>query len=184
MWFYLDIQWNPFIWVWQGEPRAKPTTVAINILLHFTVDANIYFQIHAKIVITINVAVMPSMGDQLSYQTNNHLLLYLPIQRGHWQSGEYSVYTNHRRATRSHQPFHKLTTWWRHQMETFSVLLAICAGNSPVTGEFPTQRPVTRSFGGFFDMRLNKRLSKQSWGWWFDTPSRLLWRHCNVYCSL
>ena len=36
--------------------------------------------------------------------------------------------------------------WWRHQMETFSALLAICAGNSPVPGEFPTQRPVTRSF--------------------------------------
>ena len=37
-------------------------------------------------------------------------------------------------------------TWWRHQMETFSALLAICAGNSPVPGEFPSQRPVTRSF--------------------------------------
>ena len=46
-------------------------------------------------------------------------------------------------------------------METFSVLLAICAGNSPVTGEFPTQRPVTRSFDVFFDLRLNKRLNKQ-----------------------
>ena len=40
--------------------------------------------------------------------------------------------------------------WWRHQMETFSALLAICAGNSPVTGEFPTQRPVTRSIDVFF----------------------------------
>ena len=40
-------------------------------------------------------------------------------------------------------------TWWRHQMETFSALLALCAGNSPVTGEFPTQRPVTRSFAFF-----------------------------------
>ena len=48
-------------------------------------------------------------------------------------------------------------TWWRHQMETFSALLAICAGNSPVPGEFPTQRPVTRSFDVFFDLRLNKR---------------------------
>ena len=48
-------------------------------------------------------------------------------------------------------------SWWRHQMETFSVLLAICAGNSPVPGEFPTQRPVTRSFDVFFDLRLNKR---------------------------
>ena len=56
-------------------------------------------------------------------------------------------------------------TWWRHQMETFSALLAICAGNSPVPGEFPAQRPVTRSFDVFFDLRLNKRLSKQSWGW-------------------
>ena len=69
--------------------------------------------------------------------------------------------------------------WWRHQMETFSALLAICAGNSPVPGEFPSQRPVTRSFDVIFDLRLNKRLSKQPWGWWFETPSRSLWRHCN-----
>ena len=71
-------------------------------------------------------------------------------------------------------------SWWRHQMETFSVLLAICAGNSPVPGEFPAQRPVMRSFDVFFDLRPNKRLSKQSWCWWFETPSRPLWRHCNV----
>ena len=44
-------------------------------------------------------------------------------------------------------------------METFSALLAICAGNSPVTGELPAQRPVTRSFDVFFDLRLNKQLS-------------------------
>ena len=48
-------------------------------------------------------------------------------------------------------------------METFSALLALCAGNSPVTGEFPSQRPVTRSFDVFFDLCLNKRLSKQLW---------------------
>ena len=73
----------------------------------------------------------------------------------------------------------KVSTWWRHQMETFSALLAFCAGNSPATGEFPAQRPVTRSFDVFFDLRLNKRLSKQSWSWWFETPSSSLWRHCN-----
>ena len=39
-------------------------------------------------------------------------------------------------------------------METFSALLAICAGNSPVNGEFPSQRPVTRNFDVFFDLRL------------------------------
>ena len=50
-------------------------------------------------------------------------------------------------------------------------------------GEFPAQRPVTRSFDVFFDLRLNKRLSKQSWGWWFETQSRPLWRHSNVSVS-
>ena len=67
-------------------------------------------------------------------------------------------------------------------METFSALLAICAGNSPVPGEFPTQRPVTRSFDVFFDLRMNKQLSKQWWGWWFETQSCPLWRHSNVLC--
>ena len=70
--------------------------------------------------------------------------------------------------------------WWRHQMETFSTLLPICVGNSPVIGDFPAQRPVTRSFDVFFDLRLNKWLSNQWWGWWFEMPSRPLWRHCNV----
>ena len=74
---------------------------------------------------------------------------------------------------------HGYFTWWRHQMETFSALLAICAGNSPVPGEFPTQRLVTRSFDIFFDVHPNKRLSKQWWGWWFETPSCPLWRHRN-----
>ena len=49
----------------------------------------------------------------------------------------------------------------------------------PIIGEFPSQRPVTRSFGIFFDLRPNKRLSKESWGWWSETPSRPLCRHCN-----
>ena len=70
--------------------------------------------------------------------------------------------------------------WWRHKMEKFSALLAICAGNLPVPGEFPAQRPVTRSFDVFFDLRLNKRLSKQWWGWWFEAISRPLWRHRNA----
>ena len=73
-----------------------------------------------------------------------------------------------------------LLPWWRHQIKTFSALLAFCAGNSSITGEFPTQRPVTRGFDVFFDLRLNKKLSKHSWGWWFEMPSRSLWRHCNA----
>ena len=86
----------------------------------------------------------------------------------------------------------KPSPWWRHQMEAYSALLALCEGNSPVPGEFLSQRPVTRSFNVFFDLHLNKRLSKQSWGWWFETPLRPLWRHCSVkapvtwvfHCSL
>ena len=70
-------------------------------------------------------------------------------------------------------------SWWHHQMETFSALLAICAGNSPVPDDFRAQMPVTRSFDVFYDLRLNKRLSKQSWGWWFETLLHPLWRHCN-----
>ena len=89
-----------------------------------------------------------------------------------------------------HNNFHstKCISWWRHQMETFSALLAICAGNSLVPCEFPAQRPVTRSCDVFFDLHLNKRLSKQSWGWWFETLLRpfslsVMWKYCS-FCSV
>ena len=65
-----------------------------------------------------------------------------------------------------HALFHISSSWWCHQMETLSKLLAPRAGNSQVTGEFLAQRPVTRSVDVFFDLGLNERLSKQSWGWW------------------
>ena len=71
------------------------------------------------------------------------------------------------------------SSWWRHQMETFSALLALFVGNSPVTGEFPSHRPVTRNFDIFFDLRLNKRLRKQSRRRWFQTHSRSFWSHYN-----
>ena len=61
----------------------------------------------------------------------------------------------------------------------FRVTGPLC-GEFTGPGEFHTQRPVTRSFDVFFDLRLNKPLSKQSWGWWFQTLSRSLWRHRNV----
>ena len=61
----------------------------------------------------------------------------------------------------------------------FRVTGPLC-GEFTGPAEFPAQRPVTRSFDAFFDLRLNKRFSKQPWGWWFETPSWSLWRHCNV----
>ena len=56
-------------------------------------------------------------------------------------------------------------------------------GEPPVTGGFPSKRPVTRIFDVFFDLRLNKRSSKQPRRRWFETPLRLLWRRCNVHCA-
>ena len=60
-------------------------------------------------------------------------------------------------------------------METFFRVTGVTG-----PGDFPTQRPVTWGFDVFFDLRLNKRLSKQPWGWWFETPSWSLWRQCNL----
>ena len=64
-----------------------------------------------------------------------------------------------------------LLTWWRYKTETFSALLvALCAGNSPVTGEFPHKGQWR--FDTFFDLGMYKRSSKHSRGWWFETPVR------------
>ena len=76
--------------------------------------------------------------------------------------------------------YHIKWSWWRQQRETFFASRALSAGNSPVTGEFPSQMPVTESFDVFFDLRLNKMLSKQSRRRWFETLLRWLWRQCNV----
>ena len=65
---------------------------------------------------------------------------------------------------------------WKHFLRNWPL-----CGEFTGPGEFPAQRPVTRSFDVFFDLRLNKRFSKQSWGWWFETLSRPVWRHCNVW---
>ena len=74
-----------------------------------------------------------------------------------------------------------IVSWLRHQMDAFSSLLAICAGNSPVTGEFPAQRPVTRSFDFFYLIctRINGWVNHRESG---DLTS--LWRHRNVADTL
>ena len=80
-----------------------------------------------------------------------------------------------------HHFLHRFIPWslWRHQKETFSSLLDFVSGNLPVTGGFPSKRPMTHSFDVSFDLHLNKRLSKQSRRRWFETPSHSLWRHSN-----
>ena len=76
---------------------------------------------------------------------------------------------------------YRVKSWWRHQMETIFRVTGPLCGEFTGHGEFPSQRPVKRSFDVFFDMCFNKRLSKQSWGWSFETPSRPLWRHCKTH---
>ena len=72
----------------------------------------------------------------------------------------------------SQQTHHSMMT--SSNGNTFRVTGHLC-GEFTGPGEFPAQRPVTRSFDVFFDPRLNKRLSKQPWGWWFETPLWSLW---------
>ena len=85
-------------------------------------------------------------------------------------------------------PYSRLVHW--HMGGTIITMMTSSNGNifrvtGPLCGEFtgpgefPTQRPVTRSFGVFFDQRLNKRLSKQSLGWWLETIWCPFWRHRN-----
>ena len=110
---------------------------------------------------------------------NSHEVLWHSHERNFTESFHIAILCNRFKSYTFEIIPHIPWPWWRHQMETFSALLAICAGNSPVPGEFPAQRPVTRSFDVSFDLRVNIRLSKQSWGWWFETLSCPLWRHCN-----
>ena len=123
----------------------------------------------------IHLHLIIAESDQRMYmgsKLENYLFSWgVPVHSMCW--------VDNRRSNNAISKLRNSSAWWRHQMETFSALLTICAGNSPVTGEFPAQRPVTRSFDVFFDLRLTERLSKQSWGWWFETPSYPLCRHSN-----
>ena len=118
---------------------------------------------------------------------NEYHCFYLIPNENNWARGQGGIVVKKKQdiiliMLKTSEIWHKysfrleLYAWWRHQMEKFSASLALCAWSSPVTGEFLTQRPVTRSFDIFFHLCLNKRLSNQPWGWWFETLSRPLWR--------
>ena len=100
---------------------------------------------------------------------------YWPFAREIYRSRTFSPIPSEKARNAERNPM----TRWRHEMETFSGLLAFRAGNSLVVGKFPSQRPVTRSFDIFFDLHLNKRLSKQPGRCWFETPSvtPMPWRY-------
>ena len=89
--------------------------------------------------------------DVINVLMKYYLFTHLPSIRWMIQCWTWQVRTMY-----SHFTWSLDITWWRHLMETFSALLAPCAGNSLVTGEFRSQRPVTRSFDVFLNLRLNK----------------------------
>ena len=71
-------------------------------------------------------------------------------------------------------------SWWRHQMKLFRRVTGLLCREFTDHWWFPSQRPVTRSFDVFFDLRLNQQFSKQWRRLWSETSLRLSWRHCNV----
>ena len=132
--------------------------------------------------LTIVYSIVYSDADQRKHQSSASLSFVRGIHRG-------PVNSPHKwPVTRKMFPFDDIIMMkyydfmkWKHF--AYCWLLALCVGNSTVTGEFPFQRPVTRSFDVFFDLRLSKQLNKQSRRRWFETPSHSLWRHCNDHAK-
>ena len=123
----------------------------------------------------------------------SHRFEIWPTHRQHCQISERSHNSKYKSCgfeTLRDLTMRRLIRYWNSALVvisiigTFSALLALCVGNSPVTGEF--QLTKASDFYVFLDLCLNKRLSKQSLGWWFVTPSCSLWRHCNAHndCGL
>ena len=93
-----------------------------------------------------------------------------------WRSNEIKGFDTQQHS--SHASFHDDVTKWKH-----FIVIGHLWGNLLVTGRFPSHRPVMRNFYVFFDLQLNKRLSKQSRRRWIERPSPSLWRHCNGCCN-
>ena len=181
------------IWPWQMWQKGRFKT-RVNHIKYKYIAMRIYVVIHCmSIAVFTSIVNFVSMSVHLSwcrwFKLCDHfhcvLIKVAIVGRKHtWMKSSRNIVKWSDQGEKQYRgTFWFAHSWWRHQMEAFSALLALCAGNSPVPGEFPTQRPVTRSFDVFFDLRVNKRLSKQSWGWWFETPVSSLWRHGNVLCN-
>ena len=118
--------------------------------------------------------------DEVVYLVHEQQIVDYPGKLGQYHSVRFEFkISGHILYCNSPKIWIWLSSWWRHQMETFSALLALCEGNPLDTAGFPSQNPVTRSFDVLFDLRMNEWLSKQSRRRWFETPSHLWWRHCN-----
>ena len=144
----------------------------------------LFYMVHIHYIQRLIRACDLSLPSVTLNRTTSHMCQSWVLNKSaQWQKCKSIAVTCFRpQATQaSSVPWCPVISRWRHQMETFSPLLAIFGWNSPVTGEFPSQKPVTRSFYVFFDLCLEKRLNKQSRRRWFEKPLRSLWRHPNDY---
>ena len=123
--------WIKFLWQWVGIFFIGNLT---NLLCHLSDPARTFFQ--------------PNLFFRFPTDTNSCLIISVDNKGSSWYHGM-------TKATMIIWAFCVSCLTWCHQMETLSALLAICAGNSPVSIEFPAQRPVTRSFDIFFDLPPN-----------------------------
>ena len=132
--------------------------------------------------LTVVYSTAYSDADQRNHQSSASLAIVWGIHRDRWiprTKGQLRGKCFHLMTSSwiKHECYHDDVIKWKH----FPRYWPFVRGISPVTGEFPAQRPVTRSFDVSFDLHLNKRLSKQLIRRWFETPSRSFWRHCNGY---
>ena len=104
----------------------------------------------------LSIVTIPSFTN-FRFGKNNYVIIYRIVcyQGSHEQRHQWGLYGFR-------------CSWWRHQMETFSALLALCEGKPPVTAGFPSQRHVTR----IFDEQTDDET--------IETPWRSWWRHCNM----
>ena len=112
------------------------------------------------------VMPMPQHSTPWGPSQNDHLIIIMGISV-HGKDGLYIGRGLEFSALPSWA--HAVLSWWRHQMETISALLALCKGNPPISGCFPSQKPEARRFW------LRKRSRRR----WFETPLRSIWHHCN-----
>ena len=113
--------------------------------------------------------------DKFCFAVLQFLINWLVCYRVHFGDMNGIIVTQASHLILLQRKIHNDVIKWKHFPRDWPFVRGITG-----PGDFPTQRPVTRSFDVFFDLGLNKRLSKQPWGWWFETPSWSLWRHCNA----
>ena len=155
----VSFMWNECYWLMLQLPHNVTSTVCDVIYRNIkpnidTMPLNIRVVTLSKSTQSIQQSTMPTLspltgmvittnsGATIVTMTTVYIYIYIYILQGyHWNPKFTLVF--------------QMIPWWRHQMETFSALLAICAGNSPVAGEFPAQRPVTRSLFSLICVWIN-----------------------------